>query len=377
MKYLTEFRDGEVAQRIAREIHAVTTRPWKIMEVCGGQTHSIIKNGIDQMLPAGVEMIHGPGCPVCVTPLELIDKALAIAAQPGVIFCSFGDMLRVPGTEKDLFQIKGEGGDVRIVYSPLDAVEVAAKNPDKQVVFFGVGFETTAPANAMTVHVAKRRGLKNFSVLVSHVLVPPAIAAILSAPENLVQAFLLAGHVCSVMGYWEYPPLVERFRVPMVVTGFEPLDLLDGIRRAVLQLEQGRYEVENAYERIVTFRGNQPAQKLLSEVFEVTDRAWRGIGVIPKSGWRLSADYREFDAEDRFQISGIRTVESPLCRAGDVLRGVLKPAQCAAFGKECTPRHPLGATMVSSEGACAAYYNYGRFLSADELASAGSGLTHA
>jgi len=377
MKYLTEFSDGEVAQRIAREIHAVTTRPWKIMEVCGGQTHSIIKNGIDQMLPAGVEMIHGPGCPVCVTPLELIDKALAIAAQPGVIFCSFGDMLRVPGTEKDLFQIKGEGGDVRIVYSPLDAVEVAAKNPDKQVVFFGVGFETTAPANAMTVHVAKRRGLKNFSVLVSHVLVPPAIAAILSAPENLVQAFLLAGHVCSVMGYWEYPPLVERFRVPMVVTGFEPLDLLDGIRRAVLQLEQGRYEVENAYERIVTFEGNQPAQKLLSEVFEVTDRAWRGIGVIPKSGWRLSADYREFDAEDRFQISGIRTVESPLCRAGDVLRGVLKPAQCAAFGKECTPRHPLGATMVSSEGACAAYYNYGRFLSADELASAGSGLTHA
>jgi hydrogenase expression/formation protein HypD len=376
MKYLTEFRDGEVAQRMAREIHAVTTRPWKIMEVCGGQTHSIIKNGIDQMLPAGVEMIHGPGCPVCVTPLELIDKALAIAAQPGVIFCSFGDMLRVPGTEKDLFQIKGDGGDVRIVYSPLDAVELAVKNPDKQVVFFGVGFETTAPANAMSVHVARRRGLKNFSVLVSHVLVPPAISAILSAPENMVQAFLLAGHVCSVMGYWEYPPLAERFRVPMVVTGFEPLDLLDGIRRTVLQLEQGRYEVENAYERIVTFQGNQPAQKLLSEVFEVTDRAWRGIGVIPKSGWRLSEAYREFDAEDRFQISGIRTVESPLCRAGDVLRGAIKPAECGAFGKECTPRHPLGATMVSSEGACAAYYNYGRFLSAEELASAGSGLSH-
>jgi hydrogenase expression/formation protein HypD len=376
MKYLTEFRDGEVAQRMAREIHAVTTRPWKIMEVCGGQTHSIIKNGIDQMLPAGVEMIHGPGCPVCVTPLELIDKALAIAAQPGVIFCSFGDMLRVPGTEKDLFQIKGDGGDVRIVYSPLDAVELAVKNPYKQVVFFGVGFETTAPANAMSVHVARRRGLKNFSVLVSHVLVPPAISAILSAPENMVQAFLLAGHVCSVMGYWEYPPLAERFRVPMVVTGFEPLDLLDGIRRTVLQLEQGRYEVENAYERIVTFQGNQPAQKLLSEVFEVTDRAWRGIGVIPKSGWRLSEAYREFDAEDRFQISGIRTVESPLCRAGDVLRGAIKPAECGAFGKECTPRHPLGATMVSSEGACAAYYNYGRFLSAEELASAGSGLSH-
>jgi hydrogenase expression/formation protein HypD len=374
MKYLTEFRDGEVAQRMAREIHAVTTRPWKIMEVCGGQTHSIIKNGIDQMLPngvdMGVEMIHGPGCPVCVTPLELIDKALAIAAQPGVIFCSFGDMLRVPGTDKDLFQIKGEGGDVRIVYSPLDAVELAAKNPDRQVVFFGVGFETTAPANAMSVHVAKRRGLKNFSVLVSHVLVPPAITAILGAPENKVQAFLLAGHVCSVMGYWEYPPLAERFRVPMVVTGFEPLDLLDGIRRTVLQLEQGSYEVENAYERVVNFEGNQPAQKLLAEVFEVTDRAWRGIGVIPKSGWRLSEAYREFDAEDRFQISGIRTVESPLCRAGDVLRGVIKPAECAAFGKQCTPRHPLGATMVSSEGACAAYYNYGRFLSAEELAKA-------
>ena len=371
MKYLTEFRDGEVAQRMAREIHAVTTRPWKIMEVCGGQTHSIIKNGIDQMLPngvdMGVEMIHGPGCPVCVTPLELIDKALAIAAQPGVIFCSFGDMLRVPGTDKDLFQIKGEGGDVRIVYSPLDAVELAAKNPDRQVVFFGVGFETTAPANAMSVHVAKRRGLKNFSVLVSHVLVPPAITAILGAPENKVQAFLLAGHVCSVMGYWEYPPLAERFRVPMVVTGFEPLDLLDGIRRTVLQLEQGSYEVENAYERVVNFEGNQPAQKLLAEVFEVTDRAWRGIGVIPKSGWRLSEAYREFDAEDRFQISGIRTVESPLCRAGDVLRGVIKPAECAAFGKQCTPRHPLGATMVSSEGACAAYYNYGRFVALDSI----------
>ncbi len=375
MKYLTEFRNGEIAQRIAREIHAVTTRPWKIMEVCGGQTHSIIKNGIDQMLPARVEMVHGPGCPVCVTPLELIDKALAIAAQPGVIFCSFGDMLRVPGTEADLFQIKGRGGDVRIVYSPLDAVEIAAKNPDKQVVFFGVGFETTAPANAMSVHVAKRRGLRNYSLLVSHVLVPPAIEAILSAPGNQVQAFLAAGHVCSVMGYWEYPPLAEKFRIPIVVTGFEPLDLLDGIRRAVLQLESGRHEVENAYERVVRYDGNQAAQALLREVFEVTDRTWRGIGVIPKSGWRLSAAYRDFDAEERFQLSGIRTVESPLCRSGDVLRGAIKPAECAAFGKECTPRHPLGATMVSTEGACAAYYNYGRFLSAEQLAAAGSGLT--
>jgi hydrogenase expression/formation protein HypD len=392
MKYLNEFRNGEIAQRMAREIHAVTTRPWKIMEVCGGQTHSIIKNGIDQMLPPGIEMIHGPGCPVCVTPLELIDKALAIAAQPGVIFCSFGDMLRVPGTNSDLFQVKGAGGDVRIVYSPLDAVDLAAKNPDKQVVFFGVGFETTAPANAMSVHVARRRGLTNFSLLVSHVLVPPAIEAIMSAPGNhhpgdedlspgttgpQVQGFLLAGHVCSVMGYWEYPPLAEKFRIPLVVTGFEPLDLLDGIRRAVIQLEAGRHEVENAYERIVKFEGNPAAQKLLAEVFEVTDRAWRGIGVIPKSGWRLKDAYRAFDAEERFQIAGIHTVESPLCRSGDVLRGAIKPAQCPAFGKECTPRHPLGATMVSSEGACAAYFNYGRFLSAEELAGAGSALSGA
>jgi hydrogenase expression/formation protein HypD len=372
MKYLTEFRNGEIAQRMAREIHQVTTRPWKIMEVCGGQTHSIIKNGIDQMLPEGIEMVHGPGCPVCVTPLELIDKALAIAAQPGVIFCSFGDMLRVPGTEGDLFQVKGRGGDVRVVYSPLDAVELAARNPDRQVVFFGVGFETTGPANAMTVHLAKRRGIKNFSLLVSHVLVPPAIEAIMSSPDNQVQAFLAAGHVCSVMGYWEYPPLVEKFGIPIVVTGFEPLDLLEGIRRAVIQLEAGRHELENAYARIVRYEGNIPAQELLAEVFEVTDRAWRGIGVIPRSGWRLAPAYREFDAEERFHITGIHTEESKLCRSGDVLRGLIKPAECGAFGKQCTPRHPLGATMVSSEGACAAYYNYGRFISAEELAGAGA-----
>ncbi len=377
MKYLAEFRNGEIAQRIAVEIHRVATRPWKIMEVCGGQTHSIIKNGIDQMLPESIEMVHGPGCPVCVTPLELIDKALAIAAQPGVIFCSFGDMLRVPGTKGDLFQVKGAGGDVRVVYSPLDAVELAVRNPDRQVVFFGVGFETTAPANAMSVHLAKRRGLKNFSLLVSHVLVPPAIEAIMGAPGNQVEAFLAAGHVCSVMGYWEYPPLAEKYRIPIVVTGFEPLDLLDGIRRAVVQLESGRHEVENSYGRVVTFEGNRAAQKLLAEVFEVTDRAWRGIGVIPRSGWRLSTAYREFDAEERFHISGIHTEESSLCRAGDVLRGAIKPAQCSAFGKECTPRHPLGATMVSSEGACAAYYNYGRFISAEQLSGAGAGLSGA
>ena len=372
MKYLNEFRNGEIAQRMAREIRQVATRPWKIMEVCGGQTHSIIKNGIDQMLPPGIEMVHGPGCPVCVTPLELIDKALAIAAQPGVIFCSFGDMLRVPGTEGDLFQAKAKGADVRIVYSPLDAVDLAAKNPERQVVFFGVGFETTGPANAMSVYAAKRRGIENFSVLVSHVLVPPAIDAIMSAPGNQVQAFLAAGHVCSVMGYWEYPPLAEKFKIPIVVTGFEPLDLLDGIRRAVIQLETGRYEVENAYARIVRYEGNQAAQKLLAEVFEVTDRAWRGIGTIPRSGWRLSPEYRAYDAERRFKISGIHTEESKLCRSGDVLRGVIKPSECGAFGKECTPRHPLGATMVSSEGACAAYYNYGRFISAEELAGAGA-----
>ncbi len=368
MKYLTEFRNGEIARTLAREIHALATRPWKIMEVCGGQTHSIIRNGIDQMLPAEIEMVHGPGCPVCVTPLELIDKALAIAAQPGVIFCSFGDMLRVPGSTGDLFEVKSRGGDVRIVYSPLDAVDLAVKNPGKEVVFFGVGFETTAPANAMSVHLARRRGIGNFSLLVSHVLVPPAIEAILQSPGNEVQAFLAAGHVCSVMGYWEYPPLAEKYGVPIIVTGFEPLDLLDGIRRAVQQLERGEAQVENAYERIVSYAGNLEAQQLLARVFEVTDRAWRGIGVIPRSGWRLNAEYREFDAELRFKVQEIRAHESSLCRSGDVLRGVIKPSQCGAFGTECTPRHPLGATMVSNEGACAAYYNYGRLLSAEQLA---------
>lgn len=362
MKYLTEFRNGEIARALAREIRTVATRPWKIMEICGGQTHSIIKNGIDQMLPQGIEMVHGPGCPVCVTPLESIDKALAIAARPEVIFCSFGDMLRVPGTEGDLFQVKGRGGNVRIVYSPLDAVDLAVKHPDKQVVFFAVGFETTAPASAMAVHTAKRRGLRNFSMLVSHVLVPPAIEAILSAPDNRIDAFLAAGHVCSVMGYWEYPPLADQFHVPIVVTGFEPLDLLEGARRAVLQLERCEARVENAYERIVTYAGHLEAQQLLGRVFEVTDRLWRGIGVIPKSGWKLNAAYREFDAEKRFDLTGIHTGESPLCHAGEILRGTIKPSRCPAFGKECTPRHPLGALMVSSEGTCAAYYNYGRYL---------------
>jgi hydrogenase expression/formation protein HypD len=338
-----------------------------MMEVCGGQTHSIIRNGIDQLLPDTIELIHGPGCPVCVTPLETIDKALAIAALPGVIFCSFGDMLRVPGSEKDLFRVKSEGGDVRIVYSPLDAVQLARDNPERQVVFFGIGFETTAPANAMAVFQAKQQGLKNFSMLVSHVLVPPAIEALMSSPANRVQAFLAAGHVCSVMGYWQYEPLAEKYHVPIVVTGFEPLDVLEGIRRAVIQLEQGRGEVENAYERAVRREGNPAAQKMLQDVFVVSPRKWRGIGEIPDSGWELSEAYTEFDAAKRFTMNDIHTQESPLCRSGEVLQGLIKPNECAVFGKECTPRNPLGATMVSSEGACAAYYQYGRFISLESL----------
>jgi hydrogenase expression/formation protein HypD len=362
VKYLTEFRDGGLARKLAAEIRAAVTRPWAVMEVCGGQTHSVIRHGIDQLLPPEVELIHGPGCPVCVTPVGLIDKAHAIAATPGVLFCTFGDMLRVPGTGGDLFAVKGRGGDVRVVYSPLDAVKLAKEHPTRQVVFFGIGFETTAPANALAVHQAKRLGLANFSVLVSHVLVPPAIDAVMSSPANRVRAFLAAGHVCSVMGYHQYPPLADRYRVPIVVTGFEPLDLLDGIRRAVLQLEAGTHTVENAYPRVVTFDGNRPAQAMLAEVFEVCDRAWRGIGVIPKSGWRLRGEYRAFDAEERFAVGGIQSAESPRCRSGEVLRGTLKPPGCEAFGKECTPRTPLGATMVSGEGACAAYFNYGRLV---------------
>jgi hydrogenase expression/formation protein HypD len=362
MKYLTEFRNGDIAQRLAAEIREITTGQWRIMEVCGGQTHSIIRNGIDQLLPEAIELIHGPGCPVCVTPLEMIDKALAIAAEPDVIFCSFGDMLRVPGSDADLFTVKSRGGDVRIVYSPLDAVQLAREHPDREVVFFGIGFETTAPANAMAVYQAKNESLKNFSMLVSHVLVPPAIDAIMNAPGNRVQAFLAAGHVCSVMGYWQYPPLAERHHIPIVITGFEPLDVLDGIRRAIEQLQRGDGHVENAYERVVTERGNQHAQSLLNQVFQVCDRAWRGIGVIPSSGWRLGEQYADFDAEHRFGVGQLQASESSLCRAGEVLQGVIKPHQCQAFGKQCTPRTPLGATMVSSEGACAAYYQYGRFV---------------
>ena len=360
MKYLDEFGDPDLARAMLDEIARIVTRPWAIMEVCGGQTHTIIRNGIDQLLPESVTLIHGPGCPVCVTPLETIDRALAIASRPEVIFCSFGDMLRVPGSEKDLFRVKSEGGDVRIVYSPLDAVTLAKDNPDKQVVFFGIGFETTAPANAMTVKLAKAQGITNFSVLVSHVLVPPAITALMDSPDRRVQGFLAAGHVCTVMGMAEYEPLVERYHVPIVVTGFEPLDVLEGIRRVLLQLEEGRAELENAYPRAVSYEGNLPAQAVVSEVFEVCDRAWRGIGTIPQSGWKLSAPYTDFDAEARFDVSDVVTEESSLCRSGEVLQGLIKPVACEAFGRECTPRSPLGAPMVSSEGACAAYYQFRR-----------------
>ena len=360
MKYLDEFSDPGLARKLVDQIKATTSQRWAIMEVCGGQTHSIIRHGIDQLLPDTIEMIHGPGCPVCVTPLEIIDKALEIASRRDVIFCSFGDMLRVPGSEKDLFRVKSEGGDVRVVYSPLDALTVARENPDKQVVFFGIGFETTAPANAMTVYQAKRLGIENFSLLVSHVLVPPAVAAIMESPTCRVQAFLAAGHVCTVMGTEESPPLCDKYNVPIVVTGFEPLDILEGIRRTLLQLESGRHELENAYPRAVQAEGNAAAKAMLLDVFEVTDRAWRGIGMIPSSGWRLSYAYRDYDAEYRFAVTDIHTEESSVCRSGEVLQGLIKPHECSAFGTLCTPRNPLGATMVSSEGACAAYYLYRR-----------------
>ncbi len=361
MKFITEYRDAVRVRTILDEIHRITTRPWRIMEVCGGQTHSIIRHGIDQLLPEAITMIHGPGCPVCVTPQELIDQAIAIASLPNTIMVSFGDMLRVPGSQKDLFQVKAAGGDVRVVYSPLECLKIAQDNPTKEVVFFGVGFETTAPANAMAIHQARTQGIANFSMLVSHVRVPPALDALLNADDVDVQAFLLAGHVCAVMGYWEYPPLVERYRVPMVVTGFEPLDIAQGILLTVRQLEEGRAEIENAYARVVTERGNPPAQQIINTVFEECDRSWRGIGLIPRSGWQLRPEYHAYDAARRFAVSHIRTEESPLCHAGEVLKGILRPNQCPAFGKECTPRKPLGAPMVSSEGACAAYYTFGRF----------------
>jgi hydrogenase expression/formation protein HypD len=360
MKYVDEYRDEAAAQRYVEAIQRTVTQPWTLMEICGGQTHTILKFGLDRMLPKEVILVHGPGCPVCVTPVELLDKAIAIASRPEVTFCSFGDMLRVPGSHKDLLIVKAEGGDVRIVYSPLDALKLAQQNPDREVVFFAVGFETTAPANAMAVWQARQMGLPNFSVLAAHVLVPPAIEAILNARGNEVQGFLAPGHVCTVMGYWEYEPIAERYRVPIIVTGFEPLDILQGLYMTLRALEEGRREVENQYTRSVRQEGNVQAQQIIRQVFEVTDRAWRGIGVIPRSGLRLREEYAEFDAEQRFDVADMAVEESPECIAGLILQGRKKPLECTAFGTRCTPEHPLGAPMVSSEGACAAYYRYGQ-----------------
>jgi len=376
MKYQEEYRDPVAAKKLQEAIRRVTTRPWTIMEVCGGQTHTIVKYGIDELLPPGIELVHGPGCPVCVTPLELIDKATEIAARPGVIFCSFGDMLRVPGSQRDLLSVKAAGGDVRIVYSPLDCLAIAEKNPERTVVFFAVGFETTSPANAMAVWQAKRRGLTNFAVLVSHVLVPPAMSAVLSSPSNRVQGFLAAGHVCAVMGIEEYVPLAQQFRIPIVVTGFEPLDLLEGVYRCVCMLEKGEIGVDNQYARVVQREGNLPALKLIREVFQVGDRKWRGIGTIPQSGYCLTPAYAEFDAEKRFAVEGVEVSESQSCISGLILQGLMKPHQCEAFGKTCTPEHPLGATMVSSEGACAAYYHYGRYRHAELVTLAAPQPSH-
>lgn len=362
MKYVTEYRDPARVRALLDELHRTATRRWTVMEVCGGQTHALMRHGIDDLVAEAVELVHGPGCPVCVTPLEMIDQALAIAAQPGVIFTSYGDMLRVPGSHTDLFGVRAQGGDVRVVYSPLEAVQLAQANPTRQVVFFGIGFETTAPANAMAVLQAHQLGVKNFSVLMSHVCVPPAISAVMSAPHNRVQAFLAAGHVCAVMGYWQYPALASAYRVPIVITGFEPVDLLRGLLAAVRQLERGVAEVENAYPRAVTEAGNQPAQAVLNRVFEVCDRKWRGMGSIPQSGWTLRPEWADYDAARRFAVSHIHTEEPAVCIAGEVLQGHRKPHECTAFGTTCTPTTPLGATMVSSEGACAAYFRYRRHL---------------
>jgi len=363
VKYIDEYRDPKLAQSLALEIHKRVTRPWVLMEICGGQTHTLMKYGIADLLPPEIELVHGPGCPVCVAPLEIVDRAIEIAARPGVIFVSYGDMLRVPGSRSDLFRVRAAGGDVRIAYSPLEAVRLAQENPTRQVVFFGIGFETTAPANAMAVWHARRAGLTNFAMLVSHVLVPPAVRLILSSPANRVQGFIAPGHVCSIMGHREYEALSAEFRVPMVVGGFEPIDLLQSIAMLVDQLEDGRCQLENQYSRSVTRMGNLPAQKVMEEVFEVTDRQWRGIGLIPASGHRFREEYAAFDAERLFGAHEIHMQEPPECISALVLQGLKKPVDCPAFGTGCTPEQPLGASMVSSEGACAAYYAYRRHTS--------------
>jgi hydrogenase expression/formation protein HypD len=356
MKYLDEFRDAGVVKQALDQLSKVTQHPWVIMEICGGQTHSIMQHGLDQLLPPLIELVHGPGCPVCVTSLELIDKAHAIASLPNVIFCSFGDMLRVPGSTQDLFSLRASGSQIQIVYSPLDAVKIAQQNPDKEVVFFAIGFETTAPANAMSVLQARSLGVKNYSILVSQVTVPPAMHAILGSPDNRVQGFLAAGHVCAIMGYHQYHPIADKYKIPIVVTGFEPLDLVNGILQTVEQLERGEHKVSNAYTRVVKEQGNLPAQEILRSVFQDVDRNWRGIGLIPMSGWGLRPEFSSFDAENRFSIGHINTKESDICVSGQVLQGRIKPHECPAFGTLCTPENPLGATMVSSEGACSAYY---------------------
>jgi hydrogenase expression/formation protein HypD len=358
MKYVEEFRDGDAVRACADKIRTLVTRPWQIMEICGGQTHTIVKYGIDELLPPEVTLVHGPGCPVCVTPVAAIDRALAIAARPEVTFCSFGDMLRVPGSRKNLQMIRAEGGDVRMVYSPLDALAIAEANPQREVVFFAIGFETTAPTAAMAAWQARRRGIRNFSLLVSQVRVPPAIEALMETPDNRIQGFLAAGHVCTIMGTDEYLPLAARYRIPLVVTGFEPLDLMQGIHRCLVQLEAGRHEVENQYARSVRPEGNPAARKMLGEVFHVVDREWRGLGVIPASGLALADAYADLDAEHRFPIDDLPTTDDHGCMSGHILRGVAKPHECPAFGTRCTPEHPLGATMVSGEGACAAYFRY-------------------
>ena len=360
MRYIDEYRDPKIAQALVDQIHARVTQPWVLMEICGGQTHTLMRYGIDELIPSQVELVHGPGCPVCVTPIEVVDKAVEIASRPDVIFVSYGDMLRVPGTKSDLFRVKANGGDVRIAYSPMEAVKIAQKNPDRQVVFFGIGFETTAPANAMAVFKARNIGLTNFSELVSHVLVPPAIRLLLNSPENRVQGFIAPGHVCTVMGYWEYKALVDDFHVPIVVGGFEPVDLLEAIHMLVAQLEEGRAEVENQYARSVSYQGNQPAQRVVERVFEVADRKWRGIGNIPMSGLRLREEFAAYDAEKIFGVSELEAEEPPECISAQVLQGLKKPVDCPAFATRCTPESPLGAPMVSAEGACAAYYQYRR-----------------
>ncbi len=366
MKYLDEYRDPQIAKALIAGLERKVSKPWVLMEICGGQTHTLMRYGIDELIPSQIELVHGPGCPVCVTPVEVVDKAIAIASRTNAILVSYGDMLRVPGTSSDLLRVKALGGDVRIAYSPMEALKIARKNPGRDVVFLAIGFETTAPANAMAVWQAKQEDLKNFSVLVSHVLVPPAMRMLLGSPVNRVQGFIAPGHVCTVMGYWEYKALVDDYRVPIVVGGFEPVDLLEAISMLVDQLEEGRAEVENQYVRSVSYAGNQPAQALLRKVFEISDRKWRGLGRIAESGYRLRPEFAQFDAEQIFGVSHMEASDPPECISAEVLQGLKKPVECPLFGNRCNPEHPIGAPMVSAEGACAAYYQYRRH-TADEL----------